>query len=175
VLDQIRTVRQLSPETTVTPLRRSLTQRLTMVAAAVFFVAAAGLGFVVFQQGQQLDDRVQAVQLEQVMRAEDAELLKLLNRDGGTVNAAFSRSQDRMLMLSDDLASPPAGKTYQVWAIDAAGQRSMGFLEPNNGDVAVTVSGFDEAIQVGVTVEPDGGSATPTMDELVMSGNLPAA
>ncbi|MFL6126489.1 RskA family anti-sigma factor, partial [Actinophytocola sp.] len=47
VMAQIRTVRQLPPDTTVVPLRRrSPAQRLTAVAAAVFLVAAAALGVV---------------------------------------------------------------------------------------------------------------------------------
>jgi anti-sigma-K factor RskA len=174
VMDQIRTVRQLPPETTVTPLRRrSLALKLTSVAAAVFFAAAVGLGVVVYQQGQQLEDRVNAAQLEQILRADDAELLKLDNPGGGTVNVAVSRSEDRMLMLSEDLANPPDGRTYQVWTIADGTPRSMGFLEPTDGDTALAVSDFTGASVVAVTVEPDGGSPEPTT-EPVMAEGLPA-
>jgi anti-sigma-K factor RskA len=174
VMDQIRQVRQLPPETTVVPLRRrSLAQRLTTVAAAVFFVVAAALGVVVVRQNNQLDDaRAQSAQLEQILRAGDARLLSLKSRDGGTMKVAESRSQDKMLLLSDDLASPPDGKTYQLWAIAGGTPRSIGLMEPSDGEVSLTVTGITGADRLGVTVEPDGGSATPNMAELVMIGNL---
>jgi anti-sigma-K factor RskA len=177
VLDQIRTVRQLPPETSVVPLRRrSFGQRLTTVAAAVFFVAAAGLGVVVVRQNQKLDDaNAQATQMLQVLLADDAQILTMKNPSGGTMNVAVSRSHDQMLVLSDDLANPPAGKTYQAWTLDAAGTaRSAGVFVPSNGTVSLAVSDFSDASQVAVTVEPDGGSKTPTT-EPVMSGNLPTA
>jgi anti-sigma-K factor RskA len=176
VLDQIRTVRQLPPESTVTPLRRrSLALKLTTVAAAVFFVAAAGLGVLVYQQGQQLDDaQAQAAQMARILSADDAQLLSLENRGGGgdsTMKAAVSRSQDRMLMVSDNLASPPEGKTYQLWTLVDESPRSMGLLEPSDGAIAMEVSGLGDAEAVAISVEPDGGSRTPT--DVVMVGALP--
>jgi anti-sigma-K factor RskA len=175
VLDQIRTVRQLPPETTVVPLRRrSFGQRLTTVAAAVFFVAAAGLGVVVVRLNQKLDDsQAYAAQMEQILSAEDAQLLTLPNLDGGTMNVAVSRSQDRMMMLSDNLAGPGSGKTYQVWAIEGTDPpRSLGLMEPTDGHVALPMEGgLSNADFVAVSVEPDGGSKSPSKD-IVMQGEL---
>lgn len=178
VMSQISTVRQLPPETTVVPLRRrSFGQRLTTVAAAVFFVAAAGLGVVVVQQNGQLDDaQAQAAQMEEILNAPDAELVTLQGEsgEGGTMKVAVSRSQDKMLLVSDDLASPPDGKTYQLWAIDGAGPHSMGLLEPNDGEIWQEASGdLSEATTVAVTVEPAGGSEEPTLPP-VMAAELPA-
>jgi anti-sigma-K factor RskA len=174
VLDQIRTVRQLPPETTVVPLRRrSFGQRLTSVAAAVFFVASAGLGVVVVQQNQKLNEsQAYAARMERILSADDAKLLTMKS-DGGTMNVAVSRSEDEMLLVSQDMANPPEGKTYQAWTLDDAGTpRSVGTFEPSNGTVALAVSGFRDAGQVAVTVEPDGGSKTPTMP-IVLNGELP--
>lgn len=177
VFHEIQTVRQLPPDTTVVPLRRrSFTQRLTAVAAGVFFVATAGLGVVVVQQNSKLDDaNAQAAQLEQLLSSPDAQLVTLKGRDGGTMNVAVVRSQDRMLLFSHDMPDPGAGKTYQLWAITGDSPSSMGTFEPDNGDLSLQESGFGGATSVGVTVEPDGGSPTPNMDELVMIGNLPTA
>jgi anti-sigma-K factor RskA len=177
VLDEIRNVRQLPPETTVTPLRRhSFTQRMTGIAAAVFFVAAAGLGVVVFQQGNKLDDtQAQVAQMEEILGAGDAQLLTMENRDGGTMKVAVSRSEDRMLLVSDDLPAPPDGKTYQVWTVADDTPRSMGLFEPDNGKASFAVSDFSDAAQVAVSIEPDSGSKAPTDGEIVMAGALPVA
>jgi len=182
VMSQISTVRQLPPETTVVPLRRrSVAQRLTTVAAAVFFVAAAGLGVVVVQQNGQLDDaQAQAAQLEEILNAPDAELVPLQDTpDGGgngSMKVAVSRSQDKMLLISGDMASPAEGKTYQLWALDAEGTPiSMGVLpDPSNGDLVLEKSGLGNAAGVAISVEPDGGSEQPTEGAVVMSAELPA-
>jgi anti-sigma-K factor RskA len=175
VMNEIRATRQAPPVTEPVPLRRrSLATRLSTVAAAVFFVAAAGLGVVVFQQNQQIDDtQAQIAQMEQLLRADDAELVKVESRDGGTVNVAVSRSQGRMVLLTENLPNPPSGKTYQVWALDSpTSARSMGFLEPSDGDAALDVRGLRDEALVGLSLEPDGGSPTPT--DVLGTAELPA-
>jgi anti-sigma-K factor RskA len=181
VMSQISTVRQLPPETTVVPLRRrSFGQRLTTVAAAVFFVAAAGLGVVVVQQNGQLDDaQAQAAQLEEILSAPDAELVTLQDTpDGGgsgTMKVAVSRQQDKMLLVSVDLANPEEGKTYQLWALVGGTPRSMGIIpDPSDGDVLLGKSGLGNAEGVAISVEPDGGSDQPTDGAIVMIAELPA-
>lgn len=178
VLNEIRTVRQLPPDTTVVPLRRPLTQRLTAAAAALFFVAAAALGVIVVRQNAQLDDaNAHAAQLEQILSAPDAGLVTLENADGasgnGTMRVAVSRSENTALWLSNDLANPAPGKTYQLWATtDDANPRSLGLLAPADGKVSKETTGFDGATGVAISVEPTGGSPQPT--KIVMTGELPA-
>jgi anti-sigma-K factor RskA len=112
--------------------------------------------------------------MARILSADDAQLLSLENRGGGgdsTMKAAVSRSQDRMLMVSDNLASPPEGKTYQLWTLVDESPRSMGLLEPSDGAIAMEVSGLGDAEAVAISVEPDGGSRTPT--DVVMVGALP--
>jgi anti-sigma-K factor RskA len=167
VLGQISTVRQLPPETTVAPLRRrdrgTLAVRLSTMAAAVLLVAAVGLGVVVVRQNQQLDEtRAQATEMSDILRAGDAQVLSLDSGADGTMTVALSRSQDRMLVLTDGLRNPPSGHDFQVWAVHGAKMVSAGFLNPDNGDATLAVSGFGDADKIAVTVEPDGGSKQPT-------------
>ncbi|TDV39845.1 anti-sigma factor [Actinophytocola oryzae] len=177
VLNEIRSVRQLPPDTTVVPLRRrSLGQRLTTVAAAVFFVVAAGLGVVVVQKDNQLDDvQAQAAQMQEILGARDASLVTLDGKDGGgTMKVAVSRSQDRMLLVGTGLASPPDGKTYQLWGIADDTPVSLGLLTPDDGQVVLALSGLNDAQKVAISVEPEKGSKTPTTNAIVMTGDLPA-
>ncbi|HYQ67041.1 anti-sigma factor [Actinophytocola sp.] len=177
VLAQIREVRQLSPDTTVVPLRRrSLAQRLTTVAAAVFFVAAAGLGVVVVRQDNQLDAaRAQATQLEQILKAPDAELLTLDGSGGatGSMKVAVSRQQDKMLLLSGNLATAPDGRDYQLWTLADGRPSSRGLLEPAGGNLTYEVGDLGDADVVAITVEPAGGSRQPT-EQPAMFAELPS-
>lgn len=178
VLHQIKTVRQLPPETTVVPLRRRdrapLATRLTSMAAAVLLVAAVALGVIVFRQGQELDDtRARAAEMSEILRAGDAQVLSLDKGADGRMTVAMSRSANRMLVLTDDLASPPEGKTYQVWTAHDGEMVSAGTIEPDHGEAQLAINGFGDAEGIGVTVEPDGGSKTPTLPTL-MEVALPA-
>jgi anti-sigma-K factor RskA len=62
------------------------------------------------------------------------------------------------------VASAGANSTYQVWLVDVGGARSVGLFEPEpDGRVSVAFAGVDPAgFTLGITVEPDGGSETPT-------------
>lgn len=178
VLNQIRTVRQLPPETTVTPLRRrdrrGLALRLTSVAAAVLFAAAAALGVLVVRQNEQLDQsRTQAAEISEILRAGDAQVVTVDKGEGGRMTVAMSRSENRMLLLTDGLPNPPDGKDFQVWTGHGGTMVSAGFLNPENGEAQLEIAGFGDADAIGVTVEPDGGSETPTLPT-VMEVGLPA-
>ncbi len=178
VLSQIRTVRQLPPETTVLPLRRRdrrpLALRLTSVAAAVLLVAAVALGVVVVRQGQQLDEtRAQAAEITEILRSGDARLLSLDKGAEGRMTVAMSRSANRMVLLTEDLSNPPPGKDYQVWTGHGGEMVSAGLLDPDNGRALLAIADLGDANAIGVTVEPDGGSATPTLPT-VMQVELPA-
>jgi RNA polymerase sigma factor (sigma-70 family) len=75
------------------------------------------------------------------------------------------------------LPKPPKGKVYQVWALKLAPvltPTSIGLLK--NFDVndqklfAVSDTGYAEAF--GITLEPEGGSTSPTMEQLYTLGKV---
>lgn len=179
VLNQIRSVRQLPPETSVTPLRprdrRTLALRLTSVAAAVLFVAAVALGVVVVRQNQQLDaTQAQATEMSEILNAGDAQVVTVDQGDSGRMTVAMSRSANRMLILTKNLPNPPSGHDFQVWTGHGGEMTHAGFLDPDNGKAQLAITNFGDADTIGVTVEPDGGSRTPTLPT-VMAVELPAA
>jgi anti-sigma-K factor RskA len=178
VLDEIKVVRQEPPQTIVTPLRRrdrgTLALRLTGMAAAVLLVAAVALGVLVVRQNDQLDQaRTQAAEMSEILRAGDARLVTEDTGESGRMVIAMSRSQNRMLVLTDGLSNPPPGHDFQVWTGHGEEMISAGFLNPENGEALLEISDFGNADAVGVTVEPDGGSPAPTTDP-VMLVPLPA-
>lgn len=173
VLNQIKTVRQLPPETTVTPLRRrdrgGLALRLTGVAAAVLLAAAVALGVLVVRQNDELDQaRARTTEISEILRAADARLVTEDKGDSGRMVIAMSRSQNRMLVLTDGLSNPPPGHDFQVWTGHGDEMVSAGFLNPENGEALLEISDFGNADKIGVTVEPDGGSPTPTTPPLML-------
>jgi len=77
------------------------------------------------------------------------------------------------VMVITGLGQLEAGKTYQVWLIDAGGPKSAGLLTVDaNGQGLLIVSSGSEIGSfnaLGISIEPDGGSPQPTGDIVVLS------
>jgi anti-sigma-K factor RskA len=80
---------------------------------------------------------------------------------------------ERVVLVADGLPSPPEGETYQAWIMREDVPEPAGLFEPNDtGTAAAPIEGSIEgADAVAVTVEPSGGSSSPTSDPL-MTANV---
>jgi anti-sigma-K factor RskA len=80
---------------------------------------------------------------------------------------------ERVVLVADGLPSPPEGETYQAWIMREDVPEPAGLFEPNDtGAAAAPIEGSIEgADAVAVTVEPSGGSSSPTSDPL-MTANV---
>jgi len=81
------------------------------------------------------------------------------------------RSKDVYLM-ANNLPAPPAGKQYQLWAIVDGRPVDAGLLNWENGNMISPIKNIPAAQAFAVTLEKEGGSATPTMDEMYVIGNI---
>ena len=75
------------------------------------------------------------------------------------------------------LPEPPEGKVYQIWSLKlkpTLTPTSIGLLEyfKENGQKIFAVSGTTGAEAFGITLEPAGGSASPTMEQLYTLGKV---
>ncbi len=74
------------------------------------------------------------------------------------------------------LPEPPKGMVYQIWALklNPLTPTSIGLLEnfDTNNQKIFAVSKADEAEAFGITLEPAGGSLTPTMEQLYTLGKV---
>jgi len=146
--------------------RRQFRSWLVSSAAAVLLVVCAALGVVQFRQHQTLAEAEhQATAMTSILRAPDAQLTRLAT-DQGRLTLVTSRSEDRLLLLTADLGPAPAGHTYEVWLIDT-GYHAAALLSPVDGEARVTATGLGPATHVGVTIEPTGGSDSPTTAPLM--------
>jgi anti-sigma-K factor RskA len=65
----------------------------------------------------------------------------------------------------------PSGKTYQLWA-DVEGEMiNMGVLEQQSKGLKA-VSYVDHAESLNITIEPEGGSDEPTVEQLIANGEV---
>jgi anti-sigma-K factor RskA len=72
-------------------------------------------------------------------------------------------------LVRSTMAALPAGKTYQLWGFVAGKPVSIGIMGASPDKVAFTLASSPRPASLGVTVEPAGGSLTPTLP-MVASG-----
>jgi len=81
---------------------------------------------------------------------------------GGRVTVAYSRLRDAGVITMAADSAPAGGRVYQLWTIRSAVPESRGALAVGQTAAVRVVDGLPGASDVGVTVEPRGGSPTPT-------------
>jgi anti-sigma-K factor RskA len=76
---------------------------------------------------------------------------------------------ERAVLVAEDLPSPSEGETYETWILREDVPEPAGLFEPDDAGVAAApIEGSIEgADAVAVTVEPSGGSSSPTSDPLI--------
>lgn len=74
-------------------------------------------------------------------------------------------------LVSSQMSTLPAGKTYQLWGIIGGTPISIGLMGPSPTTVSFSVEGSKRPTQLAVTIEPAGGSVTPTTP-IVASGTV---
>jgi anti-sigma-K factor RskA len=73
-------------------------------------------------------------------------------------------------VLTSGLPAPPPSKVYELWLLGKPVAKPSGLLsKPENGQTTpVPASGLVRGYQLGVTVEPAGGTLTPTTTPILI-------
>ncbi|MDI9918174.1 anti-sigma factor [Rhodococcus sp. IEGM 1379] len=135
---------------------------LAAAAAAVIVVSGIGIGV------QASDNTPSPNTVSEIMAAPDVRTTTLDIPGGGTATTAFSPSEDAAVLTMNNVTPPSADKVYQMWLVapDGVTMTPAGTMAP--GDVKpatqVVLDGVGTNTRLAFTVEPAGGSTTPTDD-----------
>jgi anti-sigma-K factor RskA len=182
VLAGIQTIRPLPPETgaepqsddgrrpgvaKVLPMRRRRHRIATLVAAAAAVVAI--VGGAVYQPWQGNESSTQLSAADQVLAASDAQRHSIEFDDGSSATVVRSVNKGKAVLLTRDMAAPPAGKAFEVWLQDEAGTMAPAGMMRTAGDHKLLLDGdAAKATGVGITVEPAAGSDVPTSEPIAL-------
>ncbi len=81
-----------------------------------------------------------------------------------------SRTEGTIVFTSSGLPALPPAKVYELWLLGPGSARPAGLLpEPSAGKTApVLASGLEAGDKVGMTVEPSGGTSSPTTTPILV-------
>jgi anti-sigma-K factor RskA len=178
VLTAVAVTPQLPPETAperpepaTAPRSSRLYPRLATAVAVVAVAVAGVLGGLLAATQHQLDS-VQArnQQIATVLAAPDARIVTSPVTGGGTATAVVSRTEDTLVFTSSGLPALPSAKVYELWLIGTGGARPAGLVpEASAGRTApVLASGLKTGDKLGMTVEPSGGTSSPTTTPILL-------
>ena len=153
-----------------------LMPRVALAVGAAGLAAAAALGVVEVSTQHQLESaRSYSQEIATVLTAPDARLASAPTSVGGTAIVVVSRTERTLVFTSSGLPALPNAKVYELWLLGPGTARPAGLLPPGSGGrtAPVLASGVAADDKVGVTVEPAGGTASPTTTPIVIM-TLPA-
>ncbi|SFN75021.1 Anti-sigma-K factor rskA [Bizionia echini] len=89
-------------------------------------------------------------------------------------NVYWDKGANTVYLDVQGLPEPPAGKVYQVWSLtlNPLSPTSLGTIDEfnTNANKIFTIENANESEAFGITLEPAGGSASPTMEQLYTLG-----
>lgn len=168
-------------------------------AAAILLLV--GIGYQ-YTQHEQVQNQIVTVETEKAKLKEEMNSLLVKNKQTETVLAVVRDENNTVIPLAGQavapeakakiywnkqtqsvyvdasgLPEPPEGKVYQVWALQLSPSlvpTSIGLLDnfKSNASRLFAVESTTGAQGFGITLEPAGGSLTPTMDQLYTLGKV---
>jgi anti-sigma-K factor RskA len=134
-----------------------------LAAAAVLALVTVGM----FVWNAALQEENQTLQGE--LQGQQTYALEGTGAAQGVQGEVVRLGDERAVLVAEDLPSPPEGETYETWILRGDVPEPAGLFEPSDAGVAAApIEGsIEDADAVAVTVEPSGGSPSPTSDPLL--------
>ncbi|NIK61683.1 anti-sigma factor domain-containing protein [Kribbella shirazensis] len=170
VMSAIEDVRQLPPVVAGQPptaVRRRIGRRSVFALAAAAAAVALSGGIAIDQYRDRTAAERANQQVAAVLAQPDARTVHGTIQGGGQATVVVSAQADKSVVVLRDLPELPADRTWQLWMIDS-GQtaHSVGLA---TGDLTQVITGSTAGMTAfGLTIEPTGGSRTPTLPAAAM-------
>ena len=148
--------------------RRVRVPRLAAALAAASVVVVAGLGITqAMTRHQPGGVPTASAAISRIVTAPDARTETERTSAGGTVTVVVSADRQAAVVSAAGMRSLPSAQTYQLWVIGPHGARSAGLLSGTGRAGPVLASGVERGDRIGITVEPAGGTSSPTTTPVI--------
>jgi len=125
------------------------------------------------------DEAQNSDQVLAILRSKNISRIQLQGQDvapNAYAAVYWNKSQNKTYIDGKELPQPPRGKVYQVWSLkmDPLTPTSIGLLDTYavNENKIFELENSNESEAFGITLEPEGGSKSPTMEQLYVLGTV---
>lgn len=158
-----RVLRMSADERREQPSARTQGGRWLAVAAVVAFLLVGLWGAERYRSAERRAETAEAALSDLLLEGESLDFGK-----SDKIDARIVKTENRTLFIAANLPSIPDSKTYQLWVISDASPRSVKTFESRDGiaveEIPVSEEAFEGAL---VTIEPAGGSKTPSLPPVI--------
>ena len=153
---------------------------LAFGAAVLFLIGLLSWNLLLQNEVEDLQGQVQESQSQvqnlqaQVQDAQQTQTVQLTGTwaSQGAEAEVASISDNRIVLVADNMPSVPEGQTCQIWVIKGDVPEPSGLFQPGGQETAAPITTpIKKGDTVAITVEPAGGSEQPTSDP-VLSAEL---
>lgn len=166
-------------------------------ASVILLVGSAALNYVYYNRWQGAEDRIASIEQERLLLSDENGILKARMQNGGdqyaflsktTVVMATLKAQDKfpgaearvfwdkasedLYLLSSNLQPLQEGQQYQLWAIVDGEPVDAGMVLMEDGETLHKMKQIAHAQAFAITIEKEGGAQVPTMEQMVVMGNI---
>lgn len=178
----------------------ALPYKWMFAASIVLFVISGIFSFLFYNRWQQAEDKLAVATASEQLMAQHMEtasmktqqmeeaLSVLRNPDYRSVRLEgveanpkanmmvyWNPEQQQVYVDEVQLPAPPAGMQYQLWALDNGTPIDAGLISFNNETTYLQkMKSISSAQAFAVTLEPTGGSKIPTLEQLMVKGEIKA-
>jgi len=100
-------------------------------------------------------------------------VMKSTGSDGALASVYWNQENTKVYLSSGSLPLPPTDKQYQLWALIDGKPVDAGVFDlPDEGSPLLEMKSIAAADAFAITLEPRGGSVSPTLEELKVLGNV---
>lgn len=125
------------------------------------------------QQQNDIESQMQYVQQQnEILSNSDQIKLKGVEKYPELLATVYQNTSDEVYLVLENLPLAPADKQYQLWAIVDGAPVDMGMYDQTNPEKLQSMKTVENAQAFAITLEKKGGSATPTMEEMYVIGNV---
>ncbi|MDL9935414.1 anti-sigma factor [Gordonia sp. ABSL1-1] len=152
-----------APVASVTPLHPGRGRRLTYLAAAAVVALAIGAAGWIIGSATSTESGPARSAPEQIFSAPDLRSTTASVGDG-KATVYYSEKVGAGVLVMTDVPPPDAAHVYQMWLIGPDAPRSAGTMTQKDVSPVTTavLRDIGSATTLGFTLEPPGGSASPT-------------
>jgi len=182
-LDFNTTQKATPPVAEIQKLRRKQQPVLWMAASVALLITVGILSFLMLQQrneNQQLvAERTQAQSelqqlknLNEMMASARNVTLKGTEKYPDMLANVYYQADGQVYLSLAHMPAAPAGHQYQLWAIVDGQPVDMGVYDNSRSSNMQPMKEIHNPQAFAITIEPEGGSKVPTLEEMVVIGEM---
>jgi hypothetical protein len=190
--------KQIQMPEAVEPVERKNSYSWLAIAASVLLLISAGLNVYFYNNWQTTENRYQVAvasqnqyaqniqRVQQKLQLTSSELAMITHHQTRRVNLQgvkkspksavlvfWNANTKEVLLKVADLPAPPSGHQYQLWALENGKPIDAGILKVGSDSLGVQkMKTINNAQAFAITLEPQGGSKSPTLDEMYVMGQI---